>query len=196
MDPQIDHYLTSLKTISPGLGDPELAQLRPYLLVRTLKKKELFLQAGQIQNALGFIVSGLVRSYYVDQEGNEITVGFYTEEDYATHYPSFIAQQPSRYSIQCIEESTFVCLSFHDLQFIYRTFPKFEQYGRLIAEEVLKRQQSRIESFIFQTAEERYIAFMKEQKNLFTRISVSHLCSFLGIERQSLTRIRQKLAHK
>lgn len=50
--------------------------------------------------------------------------------------------------------------------------------------------------FIFQTAEERYLDFIKYHSDLFNRISVSQLCSFLGIERQSLTRIHQKLAHK
>jgi CRP-like cAMP-binding protein len=79
---------------------------------------------------------------------------------------------------------------------MYQQSPKFERYGRLIAEEILKRQQTRIESFIFQTAEERYLDFMKQHPALFNRISLSHLCSYLGIERQSLTRIRQKLARR
>lgn len=164
--------------------------------MKELDKKALFLEAGEIQQALGYITQGMVRSFYVDKEGNEKTVGFYGEGNYATHYPAFILRQPSRYSIQCLEASKFVCLSFDDLQDIYKRFPDFERYGRLIAEQVLKLQQARIESFLFQTAEERYLDFMKEQKNVFNRVSLSHLCSYLGIERQSLTRIRQKLAHK
>ncbi len=82
------------------------------------------------------------------------------------------------------------------MQWGYTHFPKFEKYGRLIAEEILKMQQYRIESFIFQTAEERYIDFIHHYPGLFNRVSISHLCSYLGIERQSLTRIRQKLARK
>jgi CRP/FNR family transcriptional regulator len=82
------------------------------------------------------------------------------------------------------------------MQWIYQQLQGFERYGRLIAEEILKRQQARIESFIFQTAEQRYLDFIKYQPNLFNRISLSLLCSYLGIERQTLTRIRQKLAHK
>jgi CRP-like cAMP-binding protein len=82
------------------------------------------------------------------------------------------------------------------MQWAYKTFPKFEKYGRLITEEILKMQQHRIESFIFQTAEERYLDFIKQNPDLYNRISLSHLCSYLGIERQTLTRIRQKLARK
>ncbi len=69
-----------------------------------------------------------------------------------------------------------------------------ERFGRLIAEAVLKFQQKRIESFLFDTAEARYLEFIKENPGLFNRVSLSHLSSYLGIERQTLTRIRQKLA--
>lgn len=188
--------LESVREICPNLTDEELSCYASKLTFEELNKKDFFLQSGKIQKSIGFIVSGLVRSSFVDNDGNEITVGFYAEKEYATHYPAFITQQPSKYSIQCLEPTVMACLSYENLQWIYENLPSFEKYGRLVAEEILKRQQSRIESFIFQTAEERYIDFIKCHSDLFNRISVSHLCSFLGIERQSLTRIRQKLAHK
>jgi CRP/FNR family transcriptional regulator len=189
-------FLKSVKEICPDLTDDELAQFASKFTFEELNKKDFFLQSGKIQTAIGFVASGLVRSSFVDNDGNEITVGFYSEGDYATHYPSFITQQPSKYSIQCLEPTTMVYLSYENLQWIYKNLPGMERYGRLIAEEILKRQQTRIESFIFQTAEERYIDFIKCHSDLFNRISISHLCSFLGIERQTLTRIRQKLAHQ
>jgi len=188
--------LKSIREICPNLTDGDLTQYASKFTFQELNKKDFFLESGKVQKAIGFIANGLVRSSFVDNEGNEITVGFYTEGDYATHYPAFITQQPSKYSIQCLEPTTMVCISYEDLQWIYTHIPAFEKYGRLVAEEILKRQQARIESFIFQSAEERYLDFIKCHAALFNRVSVSHLCSFLGIERQSLTRIRQKLAHK
>ena len=196
MESGIDLFLDSVREICPDITDYELSQYVSKFTVQELSKKDFFLESGKVQKAIGFIVSGLVRSSFVDNEGNEITVGFYAEGDYATHYPAFITQQPSKYTIQCLEPTIMVCISYEDLHWIYENLPAFEKYGRLVAEEILKRQQARIESFIFQTAEERYLDFIKCHSTLFNRISVSHLCSFLGIERQSLTRIRQKLAHK
>jgi len=58
----------------------------------------------------------------------------------------------------------------------------------------LKFQQKRIESFLFETAEERYLDFIKDNPDLINRVSISHLSSSLRIERQTLTRIRKKLA--
>ncbi|MFT3907949.1 MAG: Crp/Fnr family transcriptional regulator [Ferruginibacter sp.] len=189
-------FLASTKKICPGITEHEASQFASVLGFTDLKKKDLFLTAGKVQKAIGFIVKGLVRSFYINDNGDEITVGFYSESDYATHYAAFLKQQQSMYSIQCLEPTTFACISFEDMQWIYQQSPIFERYGRLVAEEILKRQQARIESFIFQTAEERYLHFVENFPGLFNRISLSHLCSYLGIERQSLTRIRQKLAHQ
>lgn len=191
----IEIYMQSIRQFCPDLTNVEMAKFASKCTIKELKKKEVFLQSGKVQKALGFITQGLVRSFYIDDGGNERTIGFYPEGDYATHYPAFITQKPSSYSIQCLEPTTFVCLSYEDLQWNYQQSPNFERYGRLVTEEILKRQQARIESFLFQTAEERYLNFMESYPSLFNRVSLSHLCSYLGIERQSLTRIRQKLAH-
>lgn len=196
MESVIEIYLQSLKGICPHLTHDELSLFASQLSIQELKKKDYFLQSGKIQKAIGFIVQGLVRSSYVDMTGNEITVGFYPEGDYATHYPAFITRSPSSYTIQCLEPTIMVCLSYEGLQQVYESSPNFERYGRLVAEEILKRQQARIESFIFRTAEERYLDFIQKHPTLFNRVSLSHLCSYLGIERQTLTRIRQKLAHQ
>lgn len=196
MEAAVQMYLASLRAFCPTLTDQELSLFASKLTFRELKKKDLFIEAGKVQKAIGFIVEGLVRSSYVDFTGNETTVGFYRAGDYATHYHSFLTRKPSNYTIQCLEPTIMACLSYEDLQWIYRQSIGFERYGRLVAEEILKRQQARIESFIFQTAEDRYLDFIEKYPELFNRVSLSHLCSYLGIERQTLTRIRQKLAHR
>lgn len=196
MEPGIAILLQSVREICPALTDDELAQFAGRLTSHALNKKDFFIRADKVQKAIGYIASGLVRSFFIDQAGNEITVGFYAEGDYATHYPAFLTQQPSRYAIQCLEPTTMICLSWEHMQATYRQLPAFEKYGRLVAEEILNRQQARIESFIFQTVEERYLDFIDKQPSLFNRVSISQLCSFLGTERQTLTRIRKKLAHQ
>jgi CRP/FNR family transcriptional regulator len=195
MKDEIKIFLNSVRSICPELTEQELTLFSEKLSVITFQKKEIFIQSGQVQQSVGFIVSGLIRSYYIDDNGNEKTVRFYAEKDYATHYTAFITQQPCKYTFQCLENTVLVLLSYENMQLTYRHIPTFEKYGRLVAEEILKMQQQRIESFVFQTAKERYIDFMKQHPDLYNRVSLSHLCSYLGIERQTLTRIRQKLAH-
>ena len=72
------------------------------------------------------------------------------------------------------------------MQDSYSKFYLLERYGRLIAEEVLKQHQKRIESFLFENAEDRYLDFIKTFPNIHDRVSLSYLSTYLGIERQSL----------
>jgi CRP-like cAMP-binding protein len=189
----VEVYLDSVKTCCPEVTGPELEYIKQGLALMELKPKDVYIEPETVQREIGFVVSGLLRVFYNDESGKEISVNFIREGGYATHYSSFIAQTPCRYCIQCVESSLLVTLPYAHIQEGYRRFPGLERYGRLVAEEVLKMQQRRIEGFIFGNAESRYLSFVRENPALLNRVSVSHLASFLGIERQSLTRIRKRL---
>lgn len=186
--------MSANKKLCPLLTDVELDFLKSGLTISEFKPKQFYLEANTVQKTIGFVYSGLVRSYYVDHNGNEKTINFIQENKYATHYTSFVKQMPSKYYFQCIEPTIIVNLSYQHIQDGYDKFPNVERYGRLIAEAILHMQQKRIESFLFENAETRYLNFIKENPELFNRVSISDLSSYLGIERQSLTRIRKKIA--
>jgi CRP-like cAMP-binding protein len=194
MNNAFDTFLNSVTSFCPKVTKAELEYLQSGLTVNELKSKHFYIHANTIQKEIGFVFSGLLRAFYIDKDGNEISVNFIREGKYATHYSAFITQTPCKYYFQCIEPSIIVNLSYKHIQEGYNKFTNLERYGRLVAEEVLKVQQRRIESFLFENAETRYLEFVKENPDLFNRVSLSHLASFLGIERQSLTRIRKKLS--
>jgi CRP-like cAMP-binding protein len=191
---EIEAYLKSFQTICPNTTIEELNYLESGLSVVELKAKHFFIHANTIQKEIGFLYSGLLRAFYIDNNGNEISVNFIRENRYATHYSAFITRTPSKYYFQCLEPTVLVTISYKHIQEGYEKFPIFERYGRLVAESVLKIQQKRIEGFLFDNAESRYLDFINENPDLFNRVSLSYLASYLGIERQSLTRIRKKLA--
>jgi len=164
----IDTYLNSVKSLCPRLSGEELEYFKIGLKITKLQPKHFFIHANSLQQEIGYVYTGLLRAFYVDENGNEITVNFITENRYATHYSAFISKTPSKYYFQCLEPTILVTLSFEHIQSGYEKYSNIERYGRLVAESVLKFQHN--------------------------RISLSHLSSFLGIERQTLTRIRQKLA--
>jgi CRP-like cAMP-binding protein len=192
----VDTYLSTVKSLCPKVTELELDYLRSGLSVIELKPKHFYLHSNSIQKEIGFVFSGLMRSFYIDNNGNEISVNFIRENSFATDYPAFITQNPCKYYFQCIEHTVIVNLSYKHIQEGYEKFPILERYGRLVTEEVLKMQQRRIERFLFDNAEKRYLNFVNEYPDLFNRVSVSYLASYLGIERQSLTRIRKKLSRK
>ena len=179
------------------LLSPEAKEFtRSILILEKYDKKEFLFKSGEVQKEVCYICQGLVRKYYINEKGSEIITGFSSENDYATDYPSFLRQKPSKYHIECLEPSIIVKMPYEKLQEAYRKHKDSEMYGRLVAQKVLTRETDRVESFLFESAEERYLNFIGQNKDIINRISLSHLASYLGIERQSLSRIRSKLAKR
>lgn len=192
----IQTYLDSYKIVCPSLTKEELNFIAERTTISELKNKAFYLKKDQVQKEMSFLYQGLLRSFYIDDKGSEITIQFIREGEYVADYIAFITQKPTKFYIQCIEPCILVNISFLTIQDAYFNFKNFENYGRKIAEAILVNKQNRIESFLFQNAENRYLNFIKHNPSLINRISITHLCSFLGIERQSLTRIRKKLNAK
>ena len=191
-----EKYLASYLEVCPQLSGIELGFIRSQLSLTYLQKKEFYLKSGEVQTTMGFVYKGLLRSYYTDNQGKKVTISFISESSYAADYPSFIQQQPSKYYLEALEPSVVVNLSYQAIQAAYQKHKNFEQYGRLIAEQILIKKQERIENFLFENAEYRYHHFIEKNRNIIQRISLTDLSSYLGIERQSLSRIRKKLANE
>ena len=196
MTEAIQTYLKTVKDLCPRADNKALNFLESGLTVTSLAVKNFYIQANTTQKQVGFVFRGLLRAFYIDDKGNEITIRFAKEFDFATEYVAFITQTPSKCFFQCLEPCEIVNIPYPHMQEAYSKFPVLEKYGRLIAEEVLKSQQKRIQSFLFENAEQRYINFVKENPNLNNRVSLSYLSTYLGIERPSLSRIRKKIAGK
>ena len=194
MSDDIKKYLNHIKRTCPELTDVELNVFSLGLTITKFSKGDFYIKAGQTQLQGGFLIEGLIRAFYTDNLGNEKTIYFIPENDYTFHYASFIDNKPSPLSFQCIEPSTIICFTPYHLENAYKQIPKFDKYGRLVVESKLKIQQERLESLLYKNAEQRYVDFANQFPHLLNRISISHLCSYLGVERQTITRIRKKLS--
>lgn len=194
MNDDFDIYIQTIKGLNPRVTKQELDYFESGFKLNVLNPKAFLIQAGHIHHHLGFVTRGLIRGYYVNEMGEEITIIFVRENEWATDYPSLLTGKPSRYYFQCLEPTTIITVPFLHIQKGYEQFVGFERNGRLIAEEVLKQQQRRIESFQFSSAQQRYLDFAAENPALINRVSLTHLSSYLGIQRPSLSRIRKKIA--
>ncbi len=186
-------YSKALYNVFPGFKPEEINFITSKITVTKLDTKKLFLMAGKVQENLVFVFKGLLRVFYINDKGEEITIAFAKENSHATDYSAFINQAPSKYHIETLESSLLVNVPFTLIQECYAKYKNFEKYGRLIAERHLIKRQNRIESFLFENAEQRYLNFISKNKDILNRISLTHLSSFLGIKRQTLTRIRKKI---
>ena len=193
MEIAIQLYLNSYKKINPELTDEELEFVKPNISILKLKKKQILIHENEIQKSIAFIYSGLIRSYFIDENGKEINNAFFSENEFVTDYLSFIKQQKTKYTFECLEDCILISIPFETVEIAYDKYKNFANFGRKIAEWALENRTKKYESFLFETAEERYLRFFAENKPIMNRISLSHLASYLGIERQSLSRIRSRI---
>lgn len=193
MEIAIQLYLNSYKRINPELTDEELEFVKPTISILKLKKKQILIHENEIQDSIAFIYSGLIRSYFINENGKEINNAFFSENEFVTDYLSFIKQQKTKYTFECLEDCTLISIPFETVETAYDKYKNFANFGRKIAEWALENRTKKYESFLYETAEERYLRFIDENKSILNRISLSHLASYLGIERQSLSRIRSRI---
>lgn len=183
-----------LKNVS-FLTEADCNLFEPFLQTRQIKSKDIVLNEGQVCKELGFINNGAFRMYYL-ADGKEINTHFSFENEFVVNYDSFLQETPSRYFIQALEDAEIVTFNLPTLQSAYNQSQNWERFGRIMAEYSYKLTTKRVEGFMFMDAEQRYLQMMREVPHLLERVPLYHLASYLGVERESLSRLRKKIASK
>jgi len=175
-----------------NVTDEEWRQHEVVLRRRNLKKGEWIIQQGQICQHVSFINYGSFRIYNM-VKGEEVTSDFRFEGNYITDYRSFLTQKPSTEYIIALEDSEVMELHHNDMQVLYEKVPSWQKYGRLIAEFLYIKAVDRAQSLLFDSPEELYIRLMKERPKVIENMPLRYIASYLGIQPESLSRIRKRL---
>ncbi|NRB52889.1 MAG: Crp/Fnr family transcriptional regulator [Saprospiraceae bacterium] len=192
----LDFFKKVVKKIDPKMPLEALEYLENGLQERKYQRNQLFLDPFTKHKEIGFLAEGLVRGYYINDKGEEITTRFNAEGSFVTDYSAFLNQIHSQYYFQCLESSSFLCFDYDYINEGYRKYATLERFGRLIAEFVVNTLENRLRSFHFLDAEKRYLLFMQQYPHLTNRVTIKHLSSYLGVTRPSLSRIRKKITDR
>jgi len=177
------------------LSDEEWMTFQDHLQLLTLKKKEYFARPGAVCNYIGLIISGSVRYFHV-KDGVEITGFFSVESEMISSYKSFLTRQPALNYIEALEKTEMVTLSYTGIQQLLENEVlgyKMERFGRLVAEYLCCCYEDRINSFIIQSPEERYMDLLAKNSGIIRRIPQHYIANYLGITPVSLSRIRRRI---
>jgi CRP-like cAMP-binding protein len=160
--------------------------------LRKLKRKEILLHEGEVCRCTAFILKGCLR-YFYNVEGQEHTGQFFFENSWYTDYESFLSEKPSKQNIEALEKTEILLLQKKDLEKLYETYPKFERFGRLMAENAYLGVRKKNENLVNLSPEDRYLNLVKERPKVIERVAQHYIASFLGIQPQSLSRIRKRI---
>ncbi|MCP3690276.1 MAG: Crp/Fnr family transcriptional regulator [Gammaproteobacteria bacterium] len=172
--------------------DDELEKLLQLFKTRTLEAGEYFARSGDLSIDLGFVNSGLLRFFYQTGDGKEFNKSFITENQFAAAYSAFLTGLPARFSIQAIEKSHLLTC---DLALVVNLFDQhrcWEKLGRLLAEQLYIKKETREAEFLLDDAETRYLNFQTNYPGLEDRLTQYHVASYLGITPVMLSRIRRR----
>ena len=185
----INKIIESLKMIGPLPRQLEKA-LRDLLKIRRVPRKHVFLKPGQTSKRVYFIVSGLLRGYYLDEKNREKTAWIMKELDAIISVGSFFEQVPGDEYIEALEPATVGSISYAELQMLYRKFPEFNWHGRILTERYYVLADRRAKELRSNDATKRYQIFTEQHPDLLKRVSTIYIASYLGIKKETLYRIR------
>jgi CRP-like cAMP-binding protein len=177
------------------LSNSELDLIDSHFEVKTLRKKEFLQQDNKVCNFIAFIAEGSIRHYHV-KDGIEKTCDISFENSWVTDFQSFTYETVSKMNLQAMEDTTVFIITRPNLFRLYKECPKYETFGRLMAEQVAQRATDIAMSLSSDKPEERFQKLIKTQPDLFQRVPQKYIANFLGISPESLSRIRNRILHK
>jgi len=188
----MENLLRYLNTLMP-LSAEGVTALMPALSRREFRKNEYLLQEGQVCDALFYIDTGFCRSYHVI-DGVEKNTGFFFENDIATNINSFGSGKRSGFSIIACEPLNAIVFDKGELFRAAAKVPEIETLGRLCIRLFASKQEEFSSLFKLYSASERLAYIEKHHPHMLQRVSLTQLSSFLGVARETLSRIRKRRA--
>ncbi|MEO8933608.1 MAG: Crp/Fnr family transcriptional regulator [Xanthomarina sp.] len=178
----ISHYIE--------ISDEEWISYSSNFSIKEIEKKEIILRQGEICRDVFFVVDGLLRVFFIDSEGEEKTFHFSFENTFSADYESFLKKIPSNYSIQAMEDTTVILMSFDMLHDGYKSLRNGEKLGRLLTEEYFFIFNDKIQALYTQSPIERYNNLTKKFPNILQRVPQHYIASYLNISSVHLSRLK------
>ncbi|MDQ8051909.1 MAG: Crp/Fnr family transcriptional regulator [Pedobacter sp.] len=182
-----------LGSITP-LSLPFQERLADQIQTESHSTKDLLLRPGDVARRIYFIKEGFLRSFSIDEQGKECTSWFMGKNDLMISVYSFFTQQPAEEYIEVLENCVLQSLTWGQLQSYYADFNEGNLIGRILTEKYYILSEERSIFIRTKTPEERYKIFREKYGQIEQLTTQSNIASYLGITRETLSRIRSRLA--
>lgn len=167
--------------------------LKTYFVPKKIRKKQYLLQQGEVCKFLSFVDLGILRSYHVDDKGNEHMNLFAWEGWWTSDMASYFSGSLSYFNIDAIEDSQVLMISLDDYDRMMEEVPVMERYFRMLFQKSLMTKERRLVSATAYTAEEKYLQLAEHNPEILKRIPQNLIASYIGLAPETLSRIRKNL---
>ena len=161
-------------------------------LILTVEKGQIILWEGERAKILYFIIKGIVRGYYIDEKGDEITKCFSMENEFCST-EGFRTKKESSFTIETLERSNLIKIPYDVIYKIIESDEKIKNSVNNLYFKELEKVENRAKNLMLLNGEKRYKEFCKQYSNLQKRVELQYIASYIGVKPGSLSRIRKKL---
>jgi CRP-like cAMP-binding protein len=157
------------------------------------EKNTILEKEGKVPEFLYFINSGFVRVFYWE-DGKQITTHINCPPGFITSFNSFTSATPAPDNVECVTDCELLKITKDDLEWLYQRSTQWALFGKIIYEKSLAYNETRTKEMIGLSAEQRYLKLLAHQPEIIQQVPLQYISSYLGIEPQSLSRIRKKIS--
>lgn len=181
------HYLTARGSFNAA----ELAQIAAATGTKQLKRRQVLLRKGDVCRHMTFVVSGALRLYRTDEDGTEHILRFATENWWLNDHESFNSGLPAKGAIDALEDSQLLLWSKADWERLTTNIPALDVVQSRLLSRSLEAHVNRLYTALSHSAEARYQEFVQAFPGLYQRVPLRMIASYLGVSRETLSRIRR-----
>lgn len=174
-----------------SLPDQEKEMIKTFFTARKFKRRQFLLQEGETCKQLTFIAKGLVKSYNVDDKGEDHINLFGWEGWWVSDFYSFLSATPAKCNIEAIEDVEVLQITLADYEALLTKVPIMERYFRILYQNSIVTKERRLMSAITHTAEEKYQHLLQYHPELIQRIPQTLIASYLGLAPETISRIKR-----
>jgi CRP-like cAMP-binding protein len=186
------NYLKARAVIS----ESDFKKIEAFSISKKIRKRQYLLQEGDIWRHAAFICSGCLRVYRLTEEGTEHIMRFAIEDWWVGDRESYTTGLAAKSYIDALEDSEVLMWAKENFETLLKEIPGLKAFSEDLLAKSFNASQNRIYAAISYTAEEKYFNFIKTYPDIFNRVPLQMIASYLGVSRETLSRIRKSFAHK
>jgi CRP-like cAMP-binding protein len=180
-----------IEKITP-LTDEEFLYVLSHFTTKKVKKHQFLIQENEAVPNDFFVLSGFLKSYYLNPEGKEFILQFASQDWWITDYNAHFNQIAATTNVDCIEEAEVLCLSLHNREKLCSEMHKMEHFFRKKSNSGYVALQQRLLTLLNNNPQERYEKLIKQYPVLIQKVPKSLIASYLGVSRETLSRFGSK----
>lgn len=159
-----------------------------------ISKGDFLLRAGMSCRHAFFVERGLLKEYSVDDKGREHVLLFAPENWFTCNVETLFFHSKSSFFIEAVEDSTVLLIDGGTLEMLQHTYPEFADFQQQLLHAHVRELEHRVSQLMGETAEVRYLDFIKRYPSLLQRLPQVEIAAYLGVAPESLSRVRRELA--